>query len=305
MENILKAESSLTPVCRNGTVDPKESSWTVWGDTGERRGLVRALRAGCQDLLSARALAWELFRRDFAAKYRESYLGYVWAFLPPLILALSMTLAGRAAILNVSTSRIPYALLVLVGTCLWQTFAESLLGPIQAVNQAKPLLTRIRFPHEAILLAKLAEVGFNTILRLLLVAGMMAYYQLAPSVTILYGLIGVLALMVLGSAMGTVLAPIGGIYNDVTQGTTVALAFWMLLTPVIYETARPGSLVERLNVINPVTPLLVSTREWLTGGSTGNLTAFVVVLLGSILLWLAAWLFWRFAMSFAIERAGA
>ena len=35
------------------------------------------------------ALAWQLFCRDFKAQYRQSLLGYVWAFVP--VLATTLT----------------------------------------------------------------------------------------------------------------------------------------------------------------------------------------------------------------------
>src|SRR4029453_1399270 len=116
---------------------------------GAPRGLGAAVRAGWTSLRAAGPLGWQLFRRDFAARYRESYLGDVWPFLPSIALALTMTLAGRAAILNTEGISVPYPLLVLVGVSLWQTFAEAALGPLQALNQSKPLLGRIRLPHEA------------------------------------------------------------------------------------------------------------------------------------------------------------
>ena len=37
-----------------------------------------------RDLAASRELAWRLFMRDLSARYRQSLLGYVWAFLPPL-----------------------------------------------------------------------------------------------------------------------------------------------------------------------------------------------------------------------------
>ena len=45
----------------------------------------RLLRALLRDLLAARELAWRLFVRDLSANYRQTYLGYIWAFLPPLL----------------------------------------------------------------------------------------------------------------------------------------------------------------------------------------------------------------------------
>jgi lipopolysaccharide transport system permease protein len=52
---------------------------------------------------------------------------------------------------------------------LWQTFVDALNGPVQAVSNAKPMLARINFPSEALLLAKLGEVVFNFAVKLILI----------------------------------------------------------------------------------------------------------------------------------------
>jgi lipopolysaccharide transport system permease protein len=46
------------------------------------------LREIAQDVWAGRGLAWRLFLRDLRAGYRQTLLGYVWAFLPPYIIAL-------------------------------------------------------------------------------------------------------------------------------------------------------------------------------------------------------------------------
>ena len=35
------------------------------------------------DVWSGRELAWRLFVRDVSAQYRQTFFGYIWAFLPP------------------------------------------------------------------------------------------------------------------------------------------------------------------------------------------------------------------------------
>lgn len=37
-----------------------------------------------KDIWAGRELAWRLFIRDLSSQYRQSFLGYIWAFLPPL-----------------------------------------------------------------------------------------------------------------------------------------------------------------------------------------------------------------------------
>ena len=286
----------------------EDSEWTVWtAETHSRRvrATLRALRTGWSDLKAAQGLGWELFRRDFSARYRESYLGYVWAILPSLGVAVVLTLASRGGIVNTGATGIPYPVVVLAGTALWQTFSEALLGPVQGINQAKPLLAKVRFPYEAILLAKLWECGLNVAIRAVLVAGAMIAYQIPVTAALLLVPVGIAALIVLGTALGLLLSPLAGLYNDVTQGMALGIGFWMFLTPVVYLAANPGSMVAWANQFNPVTPLLVSSRGWLLGTEWSDPVGFGVVVSVSTVLLVVAWQVWRFAMTFVVERAGS
>ena len=46
---------------------------------------LKMLKAIAADVYAGRELAWRLFMRDLKAQYRQTILGYVWAFLPPLV----------------------------------------------------------------------------------------------------------------------------------------------------------------------------------------------------------------------------
>ena len=41
-------------------------------------------REHVRNLVNSRELAWRLFVRDTSAQYRQSVLGYLWVFIPPL-----------------------------------------------------------------------------------------------------------------------------------------------------------------------------------------------------------------------------
>ena len=86
------------------------------------------------DLLSSRELAWRLLVRDISAQYRQSFLGVIWAFIPPIVMAAGFTLASQAKVINIGETDLPYAAYVMFSTALWQTFVEAINGPVKAVT---------------------------------------------------------------------------------------------------------------------------------------------------------------------------
>ncbi len=61
---------------------------TVYTPESPLKNPARLLREMFRDLLASRELAWRLFVRDTSAQYRQSILGYAWAFIPPLVASL-------------------------------------------------------------------------------------------------------------------------------------------------------------------------------------------------------------------------
>jgi lipopolysaccharide transport system permease protein len=254
-----------------------------------------------RDLLASRELAWRLLVRDISAQYRQSLFGVLWAFLPPIITAAGLLVARNAGAVNIAETEIPYPAYVMFSMALWQTFVESLNGPIAAVNAAKPMLAKINFPKEAIILAKVGEVFFNFGIKLILILGLFIWFQIPVTWSALLAPVALIHLVVLGTGIGLLLAPIGALYRDISKAIPLIVSPWLLLTPVIYPAPKEGMIASIVN-LNPVTPLLVTTRDLATSGLVTHPTGFWIASTLGFGLLLIAWLLYRLAIPFIVER---
>lgn len=261
------------------------------------------LRDLTHDLHAGRELAWRLFVRDLTAQYRQTYFGYVWAFLPPLVAALTFIFLQSQGITNIQGTGIPFAAFAMMGTLLWQTFVESMQSPITAVTHAKPMLAKINFPREAILMAGMYMVLFNFLIRMVLLVVVMAVWRVVPGATLVVFPFAMLGLMLCGFAIGLALVPVGGLYGDVVRGIPIVAQFWMLLTPVVYP-ARETGLAGILATWNPVSPLITTARASLTGQPLDQLPlALLVAFLAAGISLLGLFAF-RLIMPHLIARMG-
>ncbi|MGK7933892.1 MAG: ABC transporter permease [Microcystaceae cyanobacterium] len=257
-----------------------------------------------QDLLASRELAWQLLVRDIKAQYRQSVLGIFWAFIPPIVTAVGFTLASNAKVLNVGTTEFPYPAYVMFSVSLWQTFIEALNAPIQGVITAKPMLAKINFPREAIILAKLGEVFFNFGIKLILIIGLFIFFKMPVTRSVFLAPLGLIQLVMLGTVIGLFLAPLGVLYQDVSRGLLMLTGVWLFLTPVVFPMPQQG-LFAHLVGWNPVTPLLVTTRELATTGVLTQVPQFWLVSLLSLVGLFLTWVVYRLAMPILVERMSA
>ena len=263
--------------------------------------LVREL---LQDLRASRELAWQLFSRDLKAAYRQSFLGYVWVFLPPLFTTLTFTFLNSQNILSIGETPVPYPAYAMLGILLWQNFVDALNSPIKSVNANKAMLIKVNFPREALVLAGLGEVIFNFLIRLVLLIPVFIIFEIPVTTSILWFPLGFLGLVLLGLAIGLLLTPLALLFGDVQRGLGLVTGIWMLLTPALYPPPKDG-LAASLAEWNPVSPILLTTRNWLISEPTAHTEGFLIVAGSSLIVVAFGFLLYRISMPHLIGRMGA
>ena len=269
-------------------------------DSNVRRP-IELFRMMIGDLLASRGLAWQLMKRNIQAQYRQSFLGIIWAFVPAFVTAIGLTFARSNGIVNIPATDIPYPAYVMFSMTLWQTFVEAMTGPMQAISSAKMMLVRVNFPREALILARLGELSFNFAVKLILIIGLFIWFKIPVSWSLLLAPVALIHLVIFGTFVGVLIAPASALYQDVSKGMTLVTGFWLLLTPVVYPPVAKG-LFGAILQLNPVTPLLVTTRELALGEAISNPQGFWLVSAIGIFGLMFAWLIYRLSIPYVVER---
>jgi lipopolysaccharide transport system permease protein len=261
------------------------------------------LREIAADIWAGRELAWRLFLRDLRAGYRQTLLGYVWAFLPPLVAAATFIFLQSQGITRIEVVGIPYAAFALMGTLLWQIFVDALTSPSASLGAAKAMLVKINFPREAVLVGGLYMVIFNALIRMFLIAAVMILWKIPVGPTLAFLPVALLGLLAAGFALGLIITPLSALYGDAARAIPIVAGFWMLLTPVVYP-PQMGGIAGWLATWNPVSPLIITARECLTGQALTVLGPFFLVAAGSLFVILLGLIGFRIAMPHLIARMG-
>lgn len=277
---------------------------TVYTPASQLRDPGRLLRSMFRDLADSRGLAWRLLVRNVSARYRQTVLGYVWVFLPPIVTTAVFVFLRRSGVFEAGETGVPYVVFVLAGMVLWLTFVDAVNSPLQMVAQSRSMLTKLNFQREALILAGVGEVLFNAGVRFALLGAVLVWFGVGVPITALLVPVGVLALVAVGVGFGVLLTPLALLYRDVEQGLAIFLTLWMFVSPVLYPAPAswPGSLMMTLN---PVSPVLDTTRAWLLTGAPAHLPGFLLVCAASALALFCGWALLRLAFPVLIERMGA
>ncbi|HXG36744.1 MAG TPA: ABC transporter permease [Dehalococcoidia bacterium] len=205
-------------------------------------------------------MLWHMTVRHLRGQYKQSILGYAWAFLNPLTLLLTLSFVF-SVLLRFDSGDIPYPLFVMTALLPWLFFANALTSATESVVGAMSLVTKVRFPREilpiAAILTKVVDLGFG----LLILLGLMVYYGHVPTWTALW--VPVLFFIHFTFIMGLSfpLAALNLFFHDVRYLVGVALTLWFYITPVIYPVDRIPSKYQIIFDINPNALLITAYRR--------------------------------------------
>ncbi len=262
------------------------------------------LKAIYKDIRSSNFLAYQMAKRDLQSQYRQSFLGFFWAFAPIITNSLVWIFLSSSGTVNVNAeSSIPYIVFVVIGTTLWSIFTEALLIPLTSVNGARSILSKINFPKEALLISGLYKMLFNLVLKLVLIAGILVVYGITPGSGILLFPFILLVITLFSFCIGLLFTPIGLIYTDITKLLTTAVSFIMYVTPVVYAVPRQG-LFKKLFELNPLTYMFNDARNSLINLPLNNSVFLIAAAAVSFLVMLIALVIFRKSMPIIIEKIG-
>lgn len=267
------------------------------------RNPAKLLRDMFRDLIAGCGLAWQLAVRDIKAQYRQTALGLLWAFILPLANTAAWLFIQGSGIATIQPTSLPYPVYVFTGTILWAIFMDAVNAPLQQTIAAKPMLSKINFPREALVLSGIYQTLFNAAIKVGVLFCALLLMGILPGWELLLFPLAVLSLILAGTAIGLMVTPVGMLYTDVGKGLPLLLQFFMYLTPVVFPMPDSGWAAS-LFAWNPLTPLILTGRDLLTGIAPVHLEAFLFVNVVMCVLLGMMWVIYRAALPIIIERIG-
>ncbi|MFC1945678.1 ABC transporter permease [Chloroflexota bacterium] len=225
-----------------------------------RRGL---FSLGLGELFEYRELLFYLAWRQIKIRYKQTLMGAAWAVIQPALLMVVFSVIFGVA-LKLPSEGIPYPVFSYSGLVLWMYFANSLTVASTSMVTNTGLITKVYFPRMLLPVSSTVFGFLDYAISLLLLVGMMFYYQTLPGIAIL--LLPVLLLMtfVLASGLALWFSAICIRYRDVQYAMPFLIQMLLFLTPVIYPPDFTGRF-QWLLQLNPMSAIITAHRASLLG----------------------------------------
>lgn len=219
-----------------------------------------------RELWAYRELLFFLTWRDVRVRYKQAVLGMGWVVLQPLLMTLVFTVF-LGVIVRVPSDNVPYPLFAYSGLLLWTFFSGAISGSGNSLIGNAHLITKVYFPRLLIPLASILARVVDLLVALVMLVGLMIYFQVGVSSRLLLAPLMIILLGLLALGLGMWTSALNVKYRDVGLALPVFIQLWMFVSPVVYPLTLVPEPWRLLYSLNPLVGIIEGFRAALFGKS--------------------------------------
>lgn len=255
-----------------------------------------------KNIIGARELIFQLFKRDFFAAYKKSFLGITWIFIGPITGIISWVFLQMTGVLNPGDVGIPYPAYVLIGTSMWGLYMGFYNSAKGTLSSGQALVMQVNYPHEALLFKQTAHLLANFSISFVMNIIVLIAFGVIPSWKIIFFPAVILPLFFLAAAIGLVVSMVEVVAIDLNKIINMGMGLLLWITPVIYSNKVESPVVQFFIKWNPLTYLVCSARDIIIYGRLYDTTGYFICAGASFILFLIAWRLFYVSEDKIIER---
>jgi len=245
-------------------------------------------RIDLDELWRYRDLYYFLVWRGIKVRYVQSILGLGWAIAQPLLTMIVFTIIfGR--LVSVGSDGVPYAIFSYTALVPWIYFSGSVTEATHSLIHDTNLLNKVYFPRLLIPLVAVSGRLIDFGIAIMVLFGLMVWYQVVPTVSVLVLPFLVLLMVITATGLGMWLTALAILYRDVQYGLQFGVHLMMYLTPVVYPVSLVPEQFRLFYAINPMTGVVEGFRSALLGTNpmpwdllaVSSVTAVLILIFGA------------------------
>lgn len=240
----------------------------------------RSARQYWGDLWRYRELFYVLAWRDMMIRYKQTFVGVLWAFLQPFIPAVITTIIFSKVANLPSIPGVPYFLMVFCGMLPWQFFSSSLSSATQSVVGNANLISKVYFPRLIVPAGAVVTSLADFFVTLIPLFGAMAWAHVLPTWRVLLLPLFIALALLASLGPGLLLTALNVEYRDFRIVMPFILQIGMYVTPVMYTSDAMTRWIPRdILALNPLTGVIDGFRWSICGpASHFRLDCFLISL---------------------------
>lgn len=214
-------------------------------------------------------------KAELKSEVAGSHLGWVWWFLEPLC----FMFVYAFMVMTVFNASEKYMLaFVFIGNTIWTFFNKSLISSVKLISANKNIVTKVYIPKFVLVLVKMFVNFFKLLVSLLIVAGLMAFYRVPLSLTMIQMIPILFVLFLLTFGICLILSHFGVFVEDLANVVNILMKLIFYFSGIFYSVSKrmPAPYGKLLAKVNPAAFFIEESRKVLLYGKNVNVKFLVI-----------------------------
>jgi ABC-type polysaccharide/polyol phosphate export permease len=214
-----------------------------------------------RELWQAREFILALFERSLRARYKQAFLGFAWAIIPPLVFMVVLTLFVQHAV-RIATGGVPYPLFSYVALVPWSFFSSAVSSGSTSIVSSLDVMNKMYVPREVFPISTIMSQSVDALISLVGLGILFLAYSFAPRATSVWVPLLVVVQMMFTFGVVFMLSSLVVYLRDLRYAMALIIQVGLFATPVLYGIDRvPASLRLIYSLINPLAPVIDGYRR--------------------------------------------
>ncbi|WP_026691453.1 ABC transporter permease [Alteribacter aurantiacus] len=235
-----------------------------------------------EELIKRKDLLFYLVKSGLKAENRNSYLGYFWWLLDPLLNVLVYFFLIAIVLGRGGDDKAQFAVFLVIGLVAWRWMNTTVNTSAKSIMKYSSIINQVYLPKSIFPLSMTFTQGFNFVFGLVVVAIFLAVFGVMPGWQVIYLPLIILIQLLFLLAISLFVAYICVFIRDIDNILSHVLRVFFYASPIIWEGGRLPPEYSWIVAINPVAIIIDSYRAVLMYQTNPQFLGLTVISLASI-----------------------
>lgn len=196
---------------------------------------------------------------DFRLRYHDSFLGYVWFLLSPVLMfGVYYFIFTEVIHINVAN----FALYLILGIISYNFFQDCTFSAMYSLQAKASIIKKVNFPRYLVILASSVTGTFSLLVNLGIILLVVFVTRGIPPLIWLFP-IPLICLFLFSTGVGFILAVLYVRFKDLAQIWNILTLAIFWLTPVVYDVTSLPESTQIIVFLNPLARIFMLFRHYL------------------------------------------
>ncbi|SDK84225.1 ABC transporter permease [Lacicoccus qingdaonensis] len=228
-----------------------------------------------KEMLSRKDLLYYLVRSGLKAEHRNSYLGYLWWLLDPLLNVLVFYFLIVVILDRGDTENFP--LFLVIGLIVWRCISTTLNSSSGSIMRYSSIVSQVYLPKSLFPISFTLTQLFNFSFGFIVIAGFLAWFRVMPGWEIVFLPLLIIIQTTFLLAIGMILAYVTVFVRDIENVLQYVTRAFFYASPIIWEGGRLPPEYGWAVTYNPIAVIVTAYRDILMYASLPNFLGLGII----------------------------